>query len=86
MFKVSKNKKINEKLISNIIPFQNDLKFLINSSDYANQQFSSLTNNINQTNSYFNQIKETSFIISKEVTKEKKIKNEYLKKKKKISK
>ena len=73
MFKVSKNKKINEKLISNIIPFQNDLKFLINSSDYANQQFSSLKNNINQTNSYFNQIKET---------KEKEIKNGYLKKKK----
>ena len=81
MFKVSKNKKINEKLISNIIPFQNDLKFLINSSDYANQQFSSLKNNINQTNSYFNQIKETSFIVSKTITNEKEIKNDFLKKK-----
>ena len=68
MFKVSKNKKINEKLISNIIPFQNDLKFLINSSDNTNQKFSSLKNNINQANSYFNQIKETSFIVSKTIT------------------
>ncbi len=45
--------KINEKLISNIIPIQNDIKF----------------------------IKKTSFIISKENTKQKEIKNDFLKKK-----
>ena len=53
MFKVWKNTKINEKLISNIIPIQNDIKF----------------------------IKKTSFIISKENTKQKEIDNDFLKKK-----
>ena len=53
MFKVWKNTKINEKLISNIIPIQNDIKF----------------------------IKKTSFIIYKENTKQKEIKNDFLKKK-----
>ena len=78
MFKVSKK---NEKLVSNIMPIQKDKKFLINSSDKTNQKFSSLKNNINRINSCFNQIKETSFIISKTTTKEKENKNDFLKKK-----
>ena len=81
MFKVSKNTKINEKLNSNIIPIQNDIKFLINSFSNTNQKFSSLKNNINQINSCFNQIKETNFIVSKTITKEEEIKNNFLKKK-----
>ena len=81
MFKVSKNTKINEKLNSNIIPIQNDIKFLINSFSNTNQKFSSLKNNINQINSCFNQIKETNFIVSKTITKEEEIKNNFLKNK-----
>ena len=82
MFKVTKNKKKEKKLIFFIKPIQNDKMFFINSFADTERKFPSLKNNINQANSCFNQIKETSFIISKEVTKEKKIKNEYLKKKK----
>ena len=64
MFKVTKNKKKEKKLI-----------FFINSFADTERKFPSLKNNINQANSCFNQIKET---------KEKEIKNGYLKKKKNL--
>ena len=81
-----KYKKKIKKLIFNVKPTQNNKMFFVNYFADTERKFPSLKNNINQANSCFNQIKETRFIISKEVTKEKKIKNEYLKKKKKISK
>ena len=55
--------------------------FFIKSFANTERKFPSLKNNINQANSCFNQIKETRFIISKEITKGKEIKNVYLKKK-----
>ncbi len=79
-----KYKKKIKKLIFNVKPTQNNKMFFINYFADTERKFPSLKNNINQANSCFNQIKETSFIISKEITKEKKIKNEYLKKKKKF--
>ena len=73
MFKVTKNKKKEKKLIFFIKPIQNDKMFFINSFADTERKFPSLKNNISQANSCFNQIKET---------KEKEIKNGYLKKKK----
>ena len=70
-----KYKKKIKKLIFNVKQTQNNKMFFINSFDDTERKFPSLKNNINQANSCFNQIKET---------KEKEIKNGYLKKKKNL--
>ena len=68
-----KYKKKIKKLIFNVKPTQNNKMFFVNYFADTERKFPSLKNNINQANSCFNQIKET---------KEKEIKNGYLKKKK----